>query len=515
MPQSERKNARSETSETAPTVKDISRYAKAVLESNRRGLGKLRTSFWAVVVILAVTFVFAAAAGVNATTVGFAYLIAIFLIAASWGLTESIAASVAAAACFNYFFLPPIRTWRIAEPENWVALGAFLISSLIASQLSDRAKRRAVEAMSRQAEMEQLYALSRSLMLIDSASMGGHIALEVANICKVSAVAIYNRVSDTVYCAGPGRIENAERRLREFAGTESAVQATNGLVWAPLRLDGRSLGSMVIQGGTLSNTAVQALTNLVAISLENARSREIATRADAARHSEEFKSTLLDGLAHEFKTPLTSIKAATTALLASSISDATQQAELLTIVDQEAERLSRLVTETTHLARVEAGKVQLSKRRCSVDSLIRSALDQIQPTCDGRSFEVSITPALPEAPMDAELMCLALRQLLDNAVKYSPRQSPIRVSADAKGNKIDVRVHNWGEPLPESERDRIFDKFYRGPNVRHQAAGTGMGLAIAREILIAHGGIIRVESTRESGTEFLMQFPYTPQDGSA
>ena len=84
-----------------------------------------------------------------------------------------------------------------------------------------------------------------------------------------------------------------------------------------------------------------------------------------------------------------------------------------------------------------------------------------------------------------------------------------------KGNKIDVRVHNWGEPLPESERDRIFDKFYRGPNVRHQAAGTGMGLAIAREILIAHGGIIRVESTRESGTEFLMQFPYTPQDGSA
>src|SRR6266446_6720034 len=122
----------------------------AVLESTPRPLAKIGTAFGAAVVVLTVTFVFAAAAGVNATTVGFAYLITIFLIAASWGLVAAIAASFTATACFNYFFLPPIHTFRIAEPENWVAFGAFLISSLIATQLSDRAKRRAVEATNRQ-----------------------------------------------------------------------------------------------------------------------------------------------------------------------------------------------------------------------------------------------------------------------------------------------------------------------------------------------------------------------------
>jgi two-component system, OmpR family, sensor histidine kinase KdpD len=474
----------------------------------------VRTSFWAAVVVLAVTFVFAAA-GVNATTVGFAYLVTIFVIAAAWGLPPAIAASFTATTCFNYFFLPPIHTFSIAEPENWVALGAFLISSLIASQLSDREKRRAVEATSRQAEMEQLYALSRSLMQIDpSTAVGSQIALEVARTCGVSTVAIYNRSTDAVYGAGPGVIENVERRLRQVSAQDAVWEEPNALVWAPLRLGDHSLGGMVIQGGTLSKTAVQALTNLVGVSLENVRSREIAARAEAARHSEQFKSTLLDGLAHEFKTPLTSIKAATTALLAAKVSDAAQQSELLTIVDQEAERLSRLVTEATHLARVEAGKVQLSKRRCSVDALIRTALEGMEPTGDGRHFEVSVAPDLPDARIDADLMGLALRQLLDNAVKYSPQRSPIRVSAARCGNKIDVHVHNWGEPLPESEQERIFEKFYRGPNVRRHVAGTGMGLAIAREILIAHGGMIRVESTKESGTEFQMEFPYI-QDSPA
>src|SRR5207342_3543972 len=131
--------------------------------------------------------------------------------------------------------------------------------------------------------------------------------------------------------------------------------------FAALSLGGRSSGSVAMCGAQLSNTALQALLNLIAITLENARSREIVTRAQAARQSEEFKSTLLDGLAHEFKTPLTSIKAATTALLASNVYDVAQQQELLTIVDQEAERLSRLVTEATRVARIEAGKINLNR----------------------------------------------------------------------------------------------------------------------------------------------------------
>jgi two-component system sensor histidine kinase KdpD len=161
---------------------------------------------------------------------------------------------------------------------------------------------------------------------------------------------------------------------------------------------------------------------------------------------------------------------------------------------------------------VEAGKVQLTKQRCSVRELIQMALGQMESSRDGRSFEVGTADDLPDVSIDSGLICLALRQLLDNAVKYSPQRSPIRVIADARGNKVNIRVHNWGEPLEPDEQVRIFDKFYRGPNVRHQVAGTGMGLAIAREILLAHGGMIRVESTKESGTEFLMEIPSATQD---
>lgn len=459
--------------------------------------------------VLLVTLVFKEIAVVNATTVGFAYLITVLLVAASWGLSESIVASITATVCFNYFFLPPVGTWAIADPENWIALFAFLVSSLIASQLSDRAKRRAIEARTRQVEMERLYALSRAIMLMDSnQAVGGYIAKELARICEIPAVAIYDRTSDAVYFGGQEELFQIQGKLRETASTASqSKDEQTGILFAPISLGGQSIGSVAIQGEELSDTALHALLNLIAISLENARSREIVTRAQAAQQSEEFKSTLLDGLAHEFKTPLTSIKAAATALLASNVSDAAQRNELLTIVDQEAGRLSRLVTEATHLARIEAGKIQLNRQSHFVNSLVESVLEQMESRRDGRPIQVSIAPDLPSIVIDFELMHLALRQLLDNAVKYSPRETPIRITAGSTGEYLVVSVHNAGLPLSRAEQLCIFDKFYRGANVRHQVAGTGMGLAIAREILLAHGGDIRLDSSTERGTEFVVTLP--------
>src|SRR3954469_19644799 len=141
--------------------------------------------------VVVVTFVFRMLTAVNATTVGFAYLITILVIAASWGFAESVCASFAATFCFNYFFLPPVGTWRISDPDNLISLFAFLISSLIASDLSNRAARRTTEAGTRQIEMERLYALSRAIMLMDDhAPIGGQIANELAHICEIPAVAI-------------------------------------------------------------------------------------------------------------------------------------------------------------------------------------------------------------------------------------------------------------------------------------------------------------------------------------
>ncbi len=205
--------------------------------------------------------------------------------------------------------------------------------------------------------MEKLYELSRSIMLMAAMSrseISWH--TRSSSICQISAVAIYDRAADMVYGSGDMAIE-IDQRLKKSAltGTQFKDEQT-GTTFVPIALAGHSTGSVAIRGGELSETALRALLNLMAITLENARSRDIAMRAQAARQSEQFKSTLLDGLAHEFKTPLTSIRAAATALLAANVSDISQQQELLTIVDQEAERLTRLVTEATHVARIEAGK---------------------------------------------------------------------------------------------------------------------------------------------------------------
>src|SRR5437016_3571666 len=340
----------------------------------------------AVAAVLFVTVVFKEIAVINATTVGFAYLITILLIAASWGIAESVLASIVATICLNYFFLPPLGTWRIADPENWVALFAFLISSLIASDLSNRARRRTAEASAQRIEMERLYALSRSIMLMNgNEPIAAQIAREFARICEIPGVAIYDRPADTVHCEGLDTIPLVDSRLKEtaFNGMQSAPNGARTL-FAPISLGGQCIGSVAIQGGELSNTALQALLNLIAIALENARSREIATRAQAAQQSQEFKSTLLDGLTHEFKTPLTSVRAATTALLSSNVSDAAQRDELITIIDQEAERLSRLVTEATYVARIEAGKIQVNRQWHSISSLIEEVLAQMETQRDGR-----------------------------------------------------------------------------------------------------------------------------------
>jgi two-component system sensor histidine kinase KdpD len=461
-----------------------------------------------------VTVVLLAVSAVNATTVGFAYLITILLIAATWGIVESAVASILAALFFSYFFLPPVG-FAISAPEDWVALVTFLVSSLIAGELSDQARRRALEAKAGQVEMEKLYALSRSVMLMDgNEPIGAQLARGLASICEIPSVAIYDRAADAVYCSGEATIAGMESRLKEAAiGGSQFKDEQSGTLFAPITLGGQSSGSVAIRGGQLSKTALSALVNLLAITLEHARSREIAMRAQAARQSEQFKSTLLDGLAHEFKTPLTSIRAAATALLGENISDATQQMELLTIVDQEAERLSRLVTEATHVARIEAGKIDLNREWHLVDVLIDRVLEETELQRDGRRVSVSVEQGLPRVRIDSNLVQLALRQLVDNALKYSPRKSAIDVRAKLSGENLSISVHNEGEPLSEAEQARIFDKFYRGQNVRRQVAGTGMGLSVARDILLAHGGDVYLNKSNQRGTEFVLTIPLTPPQG--
>jgi two-component system, OmpR family, sensor histidine kinase KdpD len=444
---------------------------------------------------------------VNAITAGFAYLLGILAIATAWGLFEAVAASVAAMLCFNFFFLPPIGRFTISDPQNWVALFAFLATALIASHVSDREKKQAQEAKARQRETEQLYALSRFILLTDpSQSIGRQVAQHIAEIFDCRAVALYDAKTSEIFHGGAEDLPEIEGKLKQVI-LQSANLSDASVSLRAILLGGRPIASLAMKGLTLSDGALQALLNLVAIALERVRTEEAASRAEAARQSEEFKSTLLDAIAHEFKTPLTSIKAASTAILSDANPLSPHMHELAVIIDEETDRLSLLVTEAVRMAQIDAGKIRLDRASLNVASLLHRVIDHFSSQAEGRELKLVADDGLPEVIADRDLIALALRQLIDNALKYSPPGSPVTVGAGLKDHSIVICVADRGPGIPDRERERIFEKFYRRQNVKTHVPGTGLGLYIAREIVRAHGGDVWVEGDPGQGSEFCVALP--------
>ena len=441
----------------------------------------------------------------NSTTIAMTFLLATLGIATAWGLLEAIVASVAGAVCFNFFFLPPLFTFYLADPQNWVALFAFLVTAVVASQLSTSVKQRAFEATRQREEMERLYELSRALMLVDERSAtAGQISQRIAQAFEVDGVAVFDRVTDQVYRTGTIDLPISDIKLRDAALQNTAsYDAAANLSVLPLSLGHEPVGSLAIYGGSMSDTALQAIGNLAATTMERELAEATTRRMEAARENEAMKSMLLDALAHEFKTPLTSIKAA-----ASSILDEgpPAQKELITVIEEETDRLDSLVSETIRMAQIEAGDFHLERRSQRVGDLITAALQKLRILLEDRQIWVEMGE-LPEVMADAELIGLTIRQLLTNALKYANPESPIVIRAQAAEGVVTISVKDFGPGISPKDQKRIFEKYYRVKDNTDRIPGTGMGLAIARNIVEAHGGKIWVESVLGQGSEFHFTLP--------
>jgi two-component system, OmpR family, sensor histidine kinase KdpD len=442
----------------------------------------------------------------NNATVAMTFLVATLGIATAWGLPEAIVASVAGVLCFNFFFLPPLFTLTVADTQNWVALFAFLVTAGVASQLSARAKQRTLEATRRRDEMERLYELSRTLMLLDEQSpIASQIAQRIVQVFEVRGVAVFDRGTDRIYKAGAIDHAISDTKLRDVALQGTAFQDPQlNLLALPLSLGREPVGSLAIYDGSISDTAVHAMANLAAIVMERALAETVARRMEAARENEAMKSMLLDALAHEFKTPLTSIKAA-----ASSILDAgpSAQKELITVIDEESDRLDSLVSETIRMARIEAGDFHLEIQAQDVNKLIAAALQKLRILMEDREVRIDADQDLPKVMADPELIGLTIRQLLTNALKYANPESAIFLRAHASNGAVRISVKDSGPGIAPKDRQRIFEKYYRVKDDSDSIPGTGMGLAIARNIVEAHGGKIWVESMVGQGSEFFFTLP--------
>jgi len=446
----------------------------------------------------------------NPTTVALTYLLAVLIVSATWGLWYAILLAVAATLAFNYFFLPPLGTFTIADTQNWVGLFAFLITAIIASQLSERARREAEDATRRRREVERLYSFTQQLLTSDTVS-------ELLNVLPRYIVECFGARTAAVFATGRGDVYRSgadgaqmdtDTLKRVAAMGEPVFHAEAGTSFVPVRLGVRSVGAMGIAGHGLSRETLEAIGSLTAIAIERTGAVESLARAEASREGEKLRSAILDSVTHEFRTPLTAIKASATTILDGPSVPPDQLKDLIVVINEEADRLDRLVSEATQMAQLDANQVELQLTPQAIPPLIEKVLQEAAASLEQHPVTVNAAATLPKARVDAGRIRDVLLHLVENAAKYSPPGAPIRITAEAEGEKaVRVSVADAGPGIDDFEQSLIFDKFYRGRDQRYRVQGTGMGLAIAKAIVEAHGGQIGVVSQRERGSVFWFTVP--------
>jgi len=462
----------------------------------------------ALAIIAGITFFYRHVLAANQTTVALSFLLAILAVSAVWGMAVSASMSVTAMLAFNYFFLPPAGTFTIADPQNWVALAAFLVTSLVGSQLSARIRKQADEANRRRHEIERLYHFSQKLL-----SEGNVIQLMnaipnyIVDSFEAGAAELFLPQKDKFYRSGHGAaLVDEEKTKMAFLRDEATIESGAALHFVPVRLGARAIGSLGISGALMSRQTLDAVSSLVAIAIERARAIEQLGQTEAERQGERLKSALLDSITHDFRTPLTSMKAAVTSLLGSEGTDRPQSTELLTIINEECDRLNHLVEEAAEMARLEAGEVELSVAAVPIGEVIQTAVTRMKSALATRVIDVRAAE-LPAVRADFERIVDVLMKLIDNANLYSPKEQPITISAEANGEFVATSVADRGPGIDSFEQEMIFDKFYRGKDQRYLVRGTGMGLPIAKAIVSAHGGTIAVTSQLGHGSVFSFTLP--------
>jgi two-component system sensor histidine kinase KdpD len=459
--------------------------------------------------VAAIAFLYRQVIPANQTTVALSFLLAILAVSAVWGMAVSVFMSVVSMLTFNYLFLPPVGTFAIADPQNWVALGAFLFTSIMGSQLSARIRKEADEAHSRRREIERLYKFSQKLLGEGNViQLMNAIPNYIVESFEAGAAELFLPQKDKFYRSGYGTSHLDEERMKTaFLRDEATIEAQQSLYFIPVRLGVRAIGSLGISGARLSRQTLDAVGSLVAIAIERARAVEQLSQTEAERQGERLKSALLDSVTHDFRTPLTSMKAAVTSLLASKKADARQRQELLSIINEECDRLNHLVEEASEMARLDAGEIELHFAPTPIEQIIEEALAHMKSSLAGRTVDVRVSPDLPQVQADAERTKDILVNLIDNANLYSPKEQPIVISAELTGDYVTISVADRGPGIDDFEQGMIFDKFYRGKDQRYLVRGTGMGLPIAKAIVAAHRGTISVMSQLGHGSVFSFTLP--------
>ena len=448
---------------------------------------------------------------VNLSSATSLQLLLVTAIALRWGFLEAGIVSLFSVAGLDYFFTEPLLKFYIADPRDWVALGAFEAVALVVSSLSNQVRRHATESELHRSQLQKLYELSQGILLLDRQKpLEPQLASLLHSILRVEGVVLWNAYDLHMCRSGQCYVTDDEVRSIYLMGSSGDDSATRTSMRV-LRLGVRPIGSLVICGHSLDAATINAAASLAAVAIERARSYSTETSAEAARQSEQLRSAVLDGLAHAFKSPLTTIRSSSSGLLAMNTLSGAEK-RLVALIDQHAAQLSDLSTRLLRTARLDSGELRLRREQVDLTRLIECSVETSSHELGEHPIAVRRAVRRSLVWADKQMLQMALFQLLDNAAKYSRPGSSIVVDVQEEPAEMLISVRNEGSFIPPEERDKVFQRFYRSPGSEHRAAGTGIGLSVVRRITEAHQGRTWVTSDPERGTTFVLTLPRTAKE---
>jgi two-component system sensor histidine kinase KdpD len=445
--------------------------------------------------------------GQNAASVGFLYLVFVVLAAVYGGFWQATLVSIVSVGVLDYFFNAPIFSFSVDKAADWVELGAFELTALVITQLSNRAELRAREADRERRDAARLYQAARGILLLDSSSDPGHpVTALIRETFELRAAVLFDGASGSLYKNGEAGLE-IDRQIREAYTHDSDVFVPEINSWfCALRLGARPVGALALCGREMSKLTAAALASLSAIALERARTLALQNHAEASRQAEQLRTAVLDALAHKFKTPLTVIRTATSGLpAAGALSEL--QTELVSLIDQEARTLNDLASRLLGAPTLGSAEFAPQREPLLFSRLARAAIQELEPPALRDRFVLTVPVQEPPIFADRELILTALAQLVDNAVKYSLPGSPIEVVIAPTETAVVLSIRSQGLVVAPADRERIFERFYRAPGAQQCSVGTGLGLSIVKTIAKDHLGHVWAEGEPDYGTRFSLSLP--------
>ncbi len=443
--------------------------------------------------------------GVSPTTVALGFLLVVLATATLGTLWAAMSVAIVATVALNYFFLPPVGTLTIADPQNWVALASFLTVAVIASRLSAAAHARAQEAVDRRDEVTRLFDLTRDVLLTTETAgaievLARHVArrfdLSRIAVCLPAGngwrivqggdadLAVSTQALDEAFAKARGTLE-FDARQRAYGGHSRVGDGDAAVVLVPLRHGTKPVGLLATVAPKLDLGAMDALGGVVAIAIERAQFLGDRDAAELVRQRADLASTLLAALSHDLKTPLTAIRTAIENLRDDRGADERRAQADAAVA--ELERLTRLFNDILDMARIDASAITLDRQWVTPADVVDAALAQVRHTLVNRKVNVEADDTR-QVQIDPRIASVALAHLVENAAHYSPAGQPIDVAALADAAGLEVSVTDHGPGLDPGELDHLFERFFRGRAARLTTTGTGMGLAITRGLLAAAGG---------------------------